>query len=425
MSLRAQALQGDCLDLLQRMDDECVDLVYLDPPFFTEKVHRLRNKSGERVFSYDDLWRDHAEYVHFLSKRLSEMRRVLKATGSIFVHCDRRATHIIRAVLDKIYGREQFRSEIIWSYRRWSSASNNLLPAHQTIYFYSKSDQYKFNVVYNAYSASTNVDQILQKRVRNAQGKAVYARRDNEEILLDDEKQGVPLSDVWEIPYLNPKAKERVGYPTQKPILLLERILEIASKPNDLVLDPFCGSGTTLVAAKLLERNSIGMDISEDAVELTQSRLKTLVKSDSLLMKKGREAYLQADEEAIGLLRGLDIIPIQRNKGIDAILKRQYKGTPVLIRVQKRNEPLMKAAKLLSNAAKKRGSLKAILVKTEQNSLFSETLPENIVVVNSTALAIEESLIGLPMLVREVLDEPVKGETEDLKPYLSQARGKQ
>lgn len=401
---KSRVLKGDCLDLLQRIPTESLDLIYLDPPFFTGKIQRLKNREGTHAFSYDDLWRDYEEYARFLSRRLSEMKRVLKATGSLFVHCDRNATHVIRALLDDVCGRDQFRSEIIWSYRRWSNASRGLLPAHQTIYFYSKSNQYKFHTVRDAYSASTNIDQILQKRVRNESGKSVYARGEDKEVVLDDEKEGVPLSDVWEIPYLNPKAKERVGYPTQKPILLLERIIEIASEPDDTVLDPFCGSGTTLVAAKLLGRNSIGMDISEDAVNLARARLKKPVKSVSKLMQKGRGAYLTADEEAINLLRGLDLIPVQRNKGIDAILRRQYKGTPVLIRVQKRGEPLMEAAGLLSRAAKKKGGLKAILVRTEeQNSLFCEALPKNVLVLNSTALAIEESLIDSPMLVQEKL----------------------
>ncbi|MFM6402275.1 DNA-methyltransferase, partial [Planktothrix sp.] len=107
-----------------------------------------------------------------------------------------------------------------------------------------------------------------------------------------DPKKGVPLSDVWEIPYLNPKAKERVGYPSQKPILLLERIIELASNPGDLILDPFCGSGTTIMAAKLLNRSAWGIDISPDAVKISKDRLETSIKSESLLLKKGRKAYL-------------------------------------------------------------------------------------------------------------------------------------
>lgn len=415
MSVDTQVQHGDCIDLLQQVPDESIDLIYMDPPFFTGKIHTLKTRDHAREFSYDDLWRCHKSYTEFLCQRIVEMKRVLKKTGSIFVHCNSNATHIIRALLDDVFGLNQFRSEIIWFYRRWSNAKKGLLPAHQTVYFYSRSDQYKFHTIYSGYSESTNIDQILQKRVRDKHGKAVYARDKNREIILDDEKEGVPLSDVWDIPYLNPKARERVGYPTQKPILLLERIIEITTDPNDTVLDPFCGSGTTLVAAKFLERNSIGMDISEDAVELTKARLSEPVKSDSRLIRKGRNTYLTADEEAISLLRGLDLIPVQRNRGIDAILKRQYKGTPVLVRVQKRGESLSAAAELLSQAAKKRGARKAILVRTEQNSLFSEEIAlDNVLVLNSTAMAIQESLTDLSVLAHEALVEYQRGETESL-----------
>lgn len=411
MTVEAKVYRGDCLSLLRQFPKESIDLVYMDPPFFTNKVQSLNTRDRTREFSYDDLWRSHKKYAQFLNQRIVEMKRVLKRTGSIFVHCDRNATHIIRALLDNIFGRNQFRSEIIWCYRRWSSAKKGLLPAHQTIYFYSRSDQYKFHTVYDGYSESTNIDQILQKRARDEHGKAIYARdKDNGEVILDDEKEGVPLSDVWDIPYLNPKARERVGYPTQKPILLLERIIEITTDSNDTVLDPFCGSGTTLVASKLLGRNSIGIDISEDAIELTKARLKQPIKSESRLMQKGRHAYLTADEEAINLLRGLDLIPVQRNKGIDAILRRQYKGTPILVRVQKRGEPLREAAELLSQAAKKRGAIKAILVRSEHNSLFSEEIAlDNILVVNSTTIAIEESLAELSVFGQKALDEYERG----------------
>jgi site-specific DNA-methyltransferase (adenine-specific) len=229
----------------------------------------------------------------------------------------------------------------------------------------------------------------------------VYAY-DNERAILDDEKNGVPLSDVWDIPYLNPKARERVGYPTQKPILLLERVITIATDPGDVVLDPFCGSGTTLVAAKLTGRNSIGIDTSNDAVELTEARLEEPIKSKSQLIEKGRDSYLNADKEALNLLQELDVTPVHRNKGIDAILKRQCKGTPVLLRVQKRGEPLTDAAKLLSRATEKKGGFKSILVRTEQYSLFSsETIPENVLVADSTAFAIEK------LLGNELTDEDI------------------
>ena len=267
------------------------------------------------------------------------------------------------------------------------------MPAHQTIYYYSKTKNYKFNFIYNGYSETTNIDQILQKRIRTKDGKVVYAKDNNGNIILDDEKKGVPLSDVWEIPYLNPKAKERVGYPTQKPILLLERIIKLVTDRGDLVVDPFCGSGTTLVAAKILGRHSIGIDISKDAVELSLKRLNNLIRSDSNLLKKGRDAYSTADLNALSLLQGLEFIPVHRNKGIDAILKQQYKNTPILIRIQKKGESILDAAFLLANAAKKKKALKSFLIVTSDSFLLSEDilkmLPDSIELIDSPALLIK------------------------------------
>lgn len=157
------------------------------------------------------------DYKHFIKERLQECRRVLKNIGIIFVHCDSSASHHIRSLLDEVFGAENFQSEIIWTYRRWSNAKRGLLNAHQTIYFYSKSDTYKFNTLYTDYSPTTNIDQILQERERDEHGKSVYKRDSQGNVVLGREKKGVPLSNVWEIPYLNPKAAERTGYPTQKP----------------------------------------------------------------------------------------------------------------------------------------------------------------------------------------------------------------
>jgi site-specific DNA-methyltransferase (adenine-specific) len=156
------------------------------------------------------------------------------------------------------------------------------------------------------------------------------------------------------IPYLNPKAKERTGYPTQKPLLLLERIITLTTDPGDLILEPFCGSGTTLVAAKLLGRHAIGIDISEQAILLSQERINNPIKTESALLNKGRDAYLNADKEALAILTGLDYIPVQRNEGIDALLKQEFLGKPVPIRVQRRNETFMDAANKLFLADQKK-----------------------------------------------------------------------
>jgi site-specific DNA-methyltransferase (adenine-specific) len=385
-------IQGDCLDIVASLPDNSIDLIYLDPPFFSQKTQQLTNRDNSKTFSYDDLWSCHKQYAEFLFNRLTALKRVLSNTGSLFVHCDNHANHIIKALLDNILGQDQFRSEIIWYYKRWSNAKKGLLAAHQTIYFYSKTDSFKFNTLYGDYSESTNIDQILQKRQRNHHGKSVYARNEQGDIILDDDKNGVPLSDVWDIPYLNPKAKERVGYPTQKPILLLERILAIASNEGDIVLDPFCGSGTTLVAAKLNQRNYIGIDISVEAVELSERRLNSPIKTESDLLKKGRASYATADKEALCLLAGIEWQAVQRNKGIDAILKKQYRGTPVLIRMQKENEPLIEAANLLSVAAKKRGAIKSFLIKTRDDLFVEHEVPKNIEILESIPYKINNTL---------------------------------
>jgi len=291
-------------------------------------------------------------------------------------------------------GRDYFKSEIIWHYRRWSNSRKALLPAHQTIYYYTKSAEYTFNTIWQDYSLSTNVDQILQRRVRDKHGKAVYQRDESGEVVSAGGKKGVPLGDVWDIPYLNPKATERKGYPTQKPLALLERIIHIASNEGDQVLDPFCGSGTTLVAAKMLDRRSIGIDISEDAVELAQVRLLELQKSESHLLAKGREAYRNSDEASLALLIGLDYTPVQRNKGIDAILKEDFEGTSIPVRVQKEGETLLEAARKLYRAAQHKNVRVMFLVAKAKGAYLElgDEIPSGMIVVDSPALGIQERL---------------------------------
>lgn len=385
-----QVLLGDCLDVMGRMESGSVNLVYLDPPFFTQKSHSLVTRDRQREFSFDDLWASHTEYAHFLFERLQEMKRVLHPSGALFFHCDRNAAHIVRLLLDEVFGTENFRSEIIWHYRRWSNAQRNLLPAHQTIYYYTHSGDYTFHPQYGDYSAATNVDQIWQRRRRDENGKAVYELDANGDAVPSGAKKGVPLSDVWDIPYLNPKAAERTGYPTQKPVLLLERIIQIASNANDTVLDPFCGSGTTLVAAALLGRRPVGIDISHDAVEIARRRLENPSKSESALLQTGRAAYENADEEALALLQGLDVVPVQRNRGIDAFVKGDIDGYPIPIRVQRPDETIPEAAALLHRAGTKKHAPLMILVALREGGYFAfaDELPPGVVVVEGPGLAI-------------------------------------
>lgn len=389
-----KVLLGDCLELLKRFEDNSVDLIYLDPPFFTNTIQKLKTRDGNKEFSYKDIWKSNDEYAEFLYYRLLELKRVLKNTGNIFVHCDRNSTHIIKMLLDDIFGLKQFQSEIIWYYKRWSNSKKGLLSSHQTIYFYSKTQDFKFKTLYNDYSETTNIDQILQKRVKDNNGKTIYARDENGNTIHSDIKKGVPLNDVWEIPYLNPKANERVGYPTQKPILLLERIIEIASEEGDIILDPFCGSGTTLVAGKLNNRKVIGMDISQDAVNLTNSRLQNPIKSESNLLKNGKESYKNVNILVEKILHDIEYVPVQRNCGIDAILKETYQNSPILIRIQKEHETLEEAIKQLQKAVKVKNSKKAFLIRTNDvKSLFEYDKDDHrIEIINSTSYGLKEVL---------------------------------
>ncbi|MEA1867458.1 MAG: DNA methyltransferase [Thermodesulfobacteriota bacterium] len=387
--METKVYQGDCIDILSPWAEGTVDLVYLDPPFFTQRKQALSSRDRRKEFTFDDRWRSASHYSSFLGDRLVQLHRVLKPRGSIFFHCDKTASHLARFVLDEVFGEKHFQSEIIWSYKRWSNSARKLLPAHQTILFYAKCRDFKFNKLLTDYSPTTNVDQILQRRSRDATNKSVYERDQNGDIVFSGSKQGVPLGDVWEIPFLNPKAKERTGYPTQKPILLLEQIIRLCTDEGDTVLDPFCGSGTTLVAASLMNRSAIGIDISEEAVELTRRRLAQPVKTESNLMKNGIDSYKNANEDALSLLNGIPHTPVQRNNGIDAFLSETYLDVPIPVRVQRHGETVADAACALHKAARTKNAVRMILITTEdQPSLFPLEIPEEIVVIPSATLGI-------------------------------------
>jgi len=387
---------GDCLTWLETIEPGSIDLVYLDPPFFSQKVQKSKTRDNSKEFRFSDTWESTEDYKMFLKLRIEQCSKVLRDTGSMFVHCDSSASHHIRLILDEVFGPENFKSEIIWVYRRWSNAKRGLLNAHQTIYFYSKSDKFKFNVLHTDYSPTTNIDQILQQRERDEYGKSAYKKDYHGKVILGKEKCGVPLSNVWEIPYLNPKATERTGYPTQKPVLLLEKIIEIVTDKGDVVLDPMCGSGTTLVAAALLERHWIGIDKEPRAIELAKARLDKPQKTISRLLEVGKAAYRKQDNQTRSLLEAMNALVVERNNGLDGFLKVHYLGTPVAIRIQKDNESIEEAMMQLIKVSASKGCVLKILVRMTAADCQvktihdAENIDDNLLIIDSHELMIQE-----------------------------------
>jgi len=359
--LENKVLHGDNLDILKNIASNTIDMIYLDPPFFSQRKHKLINNGGLE-YSFNDTWESIDQYISFLKVRINECYRILQSNGILFFHCDKHASHYIKVMLDNIFGYNNFINEIIWSYKRWANAKKGLQNNHQNIFMYGKTKNYTFNVKYQEYSPTTNIDQILLNRTRNEINKSIYSE------IIVHEKKGVALGDVWEIPFLNPKAKERVNYPTQKPIELLEQLIEISTNENDIILDPFCGSGSTLVASKLLNRKYIGIDQSIDAVILAEQRLKNPIKTLSILLKKGKQAYVQKKDK-LEILQKIQAKPVYRNKSVDGLINTPY-GL-VAVKIQDKNESLLMAVEKLQSFIENKKLLHKMIIYNNENSLFS------------------------------------------------------
>lgn len=184
-----EIIHADCLNYMKTIKDNSIDLIYLDPPFFTQRTQKGVLRNEKKVVEFQDSWKDIEEYIYYIKVRLIEMKRILKDTGSIFLHCDKTASHHLRVLLDNVFGINNFQSEIIWSYKRWSNSKKGLLNSHQNIYFYSKSSKFKFNTIYTDYSATTNIDQILQQRKRDENGKCVYKTDEDGNVITENEKK--------------------------------------------------------------------------------------------------------------------------------------------------------------------------------------------------------------------------------------------
>jgi DNA modification methylase len=229
--------RGDCLTLLRAVAGDIADLVYLDPPFNTGQSR------VDREGTFHDSWASTESYIEFLRPRLLELHRILKSTGAILLHCDWRTCHHVRVLLDEVFGAERFVNHLIWRYGLGGSSPRRFARKHDDILFYARSPSYYFD--------PPQVPATSQ-RMKGQMKKA---------------------GDVLDIPAINNMAVERTGYPTQKPLELLRLLIGACSPPGGLVIDPFCGSGTTCIAARELGRRYLGIDSSPDAVTIARARL--------------------------------------------------------------------------------------------------------------------------------------------------------
>lgn len=296
-----QLYYGDNLEVLPKyIKDDSVDLVYLDPPFNSKRNYSVTfNRSGRaddedvaQIKAFEDTWHwtpttdiqfgqfidsapskaadaltafhtllgenDAMAYLTNMAPRFVELHRVLKETGTIFLHCDPTMSHYLKILMDAVFGPERFLNEIVWHYQTGGMSKKRFGRKHDILLWYSKSASYKF---FPDRVMVSRTDEVL-RRIKS--GIASATRATTLEKLPDD---------VFEIQALNAMASERLGYPTQKPVALLERVIKAVSDKGDVVLDPFCGCGTTVDAAQRLGRKWIGIDITYFAVDLTMKRL--------------------------------------------------------------------------------------------------------------------------------------------------------
>lgn len=334
---------GDNLDILRKhIADESIDLIYLDPPFNSNATYNVlfEEKSGEKsaaqIIAFDDTWHwglesekafrevitrgpdklaalidalrsclgpnDMMAYITMMAVRLIELRRVLKSSGSIYLHCDPTASHYLKTLMDATFGAKNFLNEIIWCYKERERILPQWNKKHDIILFYCKDVSsprvFNWQVVMEQYSKVTlskfkyqDEKGHFQIRGRNIKGSPIRAadglRLEHEELYPGltyrdylGERTGVAPRDWWEINIINKASKERLGYPTQKPEALLERIIKASSNEGDVVLDPFCGCGTAIAVAERLHRHWIGIDITHLAITLIKNRLKTAFESE-------------------------------------------------------------------------------------------------------------------------------------------------
>jgi hypothetical protein len=285
---RGAFFHGDNLRSLEQLAEELeggVTLAYLDPPFLSGRAYEaiVKDKSVPRSgplkarakrFAFDDRWESRAAYLEALGQRLVLISHLLAPHGSVVVHVDTKTSHYVKVLGDEIFGDDAFVSEIVWRYRRWPSKTPNYQRVHDVMLRWRKDPSVppRFNQAYEPLAASTLATwgTTKQRAVVEKDGRRSRSSRTSEPT------KGVPLGDVWDIGVIAPVARERTGYPSQKPEALLERLVTTLTDEGDVVLDPYAGSGTTLAVAARLGRRFVGCDQSDVSLETTQARLRAL-----------------------------------------------------------------------------------------------------------------------------------------------------
>ncbi|MXY14546.1 MAG: hypothetical protein F4Y53_02490 [Proteobacteria bacterium] len=297
---------GDCLEIMRGMNGQSVDLIYLDPPFNSKADYAAPIGSEAAGAAFRDTWtlsdidvewinlieskhpalyrvllaastKSDKSYLVYMAPRLLEMHRILKDTGSIYLHCDWHMAHWLRIVLDTIFGKPNFKNEIVWCYTGPSNTKRYYPRKHDTLFFYTKGPGWKFNaenirVPYKQLNTQRGVNQAKDPT------KGIGGDLTIENVEAYREKGKIPESWWPEFSPVGRRKSERVGYPTQKPLALLDRIIRASSNAGDVVLDPFCGCATTCVMADALDRHWIGIDISPKAAELVRQRINDLTR---------------------------------------------------------------------------------------------------------------------------------------------------
>lgn len=273
--------KGDCLEVMKTIEKESIDLIYIDPPFGIKQDEKFNMVAWKKTDYYEkrvyDLFRsilneNDLKFLSFLYPRLKKMRELLSEKGSIYIHIDWHVGHYVKVLLDEIFGKENFVNEIVWSYKDPSgTVKDRYKRKHDVIFFYTKNESsHIFNLddVREPYSEGT---------LKQAETGAISFGR-----ATVVNENGKVCDDVWSIPIINSMAKERMGYSTQKPEALLERIIKASSNENSIVADFFGGSGTTIAVAKKLGRRGIYCDQNQKAFDIAKKRIEDTVVAKGL-----------------------------------------------------------------------------------------------------------------------------------------------